>query len=109
MAETLPTMPTIDLAAYVRAHERDADFVAECAERAAEIVGRRVGSAPVPAPVLAAALLEVGSNLYSRRISRTGTPGFTDPEMMGNPFRPALDPITPAWPILRPYLEPGIA
>lgn len=97
------------LQAYVRADARDLSFVAECATTARELVAGRVGTATVPESVLRTAVLEVGSNLYQRRVSRVGTPSFGDPEVMGNPHRPALDPMTPAWPILRPYLDPGIA
>ncbi|WP_165217245.1 hypothetical protein [Schaalia sp. ZJ1691] len=97
------------LADYVRADPRDAAFVTECEQTASELVTRRVGGAAVPESVLHAAVMEVGANLFQRRISRTGQSSFTDPETMGNPHLPALDPLTPAWPLLAPYLGPGIA
>ena len=100
---------TEKLSAYVRASDRDREFIGECAERAAELVASRVGEQSVPASVLSAAQLEVGANLYQRRASAIGTTSYGDPETMGNPMRPALDPMTPAWPMLRPYLGPGIA
>lgn len=117
---------TTTLLQYVRADQRDQTFVTECATEATALVLTRVTGAPVPeenpptieetaaatgipAAVLHKAILEVGANLYQRRVSAIGRPGYTDPETMGNPHRPALDPLTPAWPLLRPYLRPGIA
>lgn len=100
---------TEKLSAYVRASDRDREFVGECADRAVALVASRVGEQPVPASVLSAAHLEVGANLYQRRASAIGTTNYNDPETLGNPMRPALDPMTPAWPLLRPYLGPGLA
>lgn len=102
-------MAETSLSDYVRADPRDEAFVQECADTASQLVGERVGAADVPAQVRSQAVLEVGANLYQRRLNRQGAPSFTDPEMMASPHRPALDPMTPAWPLLRPYLEPGIA
>lgn len=102
-------MPDVDLADYVRASDRDAPYVTETKVRAAQLVSDKVGSAVVPEPVLSAAILEVGANLYQRRVSAIGTTNYADPETMGNPMRPALDPLTPAWQMLRTYLGPGLA
>ena len=102
-------MPDVDLASFVRASDRDTTFVQQTEVRAAQLVSDKVGSAIVPESVLSAAILEVGANLYQRRVSSIGTTGYGDPETMGNPMRPALDPMTPAWPLLRPYLGPGLA
>lgn len=102
-------MPDVDLASFVRASERDTPFVDECKARAAQLVSDKVDAAPVPESVLSAAILEVGANLYQRRVSSIGATNYGDPETMGNPMRPALDPMTPAWPMLRPYLGPGLA
>lgn len=104
-----PGAPMVDLANYVRANGRDAEFIAECEARAAQLVMDKIGDALVPDAVLSAAILEVGANLYQRRQSSIGTTSYGDPETLGNPMRPALDPLTPAWPLLRPYLGPGLA
>lgn len=108
MAESTDTL-TDKLTAYVRASDRDRAFVGECADRAVTLVASRVGEQKVPDSVLSAAHLEVGANLYQRRASAIGTTNYGDPETMGNPMRPALDPMTPAWPLLRPHIGPGIA
>lgn len=100
---------TDQLTAYVRASTKDRAFIAQCADRAVELVSSRVGEQQVPTSVLSAAHLEVGANLYQRRASAIGTTNYSDPETFGNPMRPALDPMTPAWPMLRPYLGPGLA
>lgn len=103
-------MAETDLFDYVRADPTDREFVTECAATASSLVGERVGeNTRVPAEVRAQAVLEVGANLFQRRLNRQGQPSFTDPDFMQSPHRPALDPMTPAWPLLRPYLEPGIA
>lgn len=99
----------VDLAAYVRADPRDSEFVQQCTDTATGMVERRIGEIDVPEAVRDQAILEVAANLYQRRQSAAGTRSFTDPEMLGNPHRPALDPMTPAGPILQPYLGPGIA
>ena len=102
-------MPDVDLASFVRASDRDEDFVKACEARARALIAARVGDTPVPESIIWAAVLEVGANLYQRRVSSIGTTNYSDPETLGNPMRPALDPMTPAWPLLRPYLGPGIA
>lgn len=102
-------MPDVDLATYVRASSHDAAFVQETKERAAQLVSTKVGTVAVPESVLSAAILEVGANLFQRRVSMIGATGYGDPETSVPGMRPALDPITPAWPMLRPYLGPGLA
>lgn len=102
-------MPDVDLQSYVRAADRDREFVTDCQQRAARLVADKIGAATVPKSVLSTAILEVGANLYQRRVSTIGTTNYGDPETLGNPMRPALDPLTPAWPVLRPYVGPGIA
>lgn len=109
MTATESTDQLPDLFDFVRASERDRTFVNDCKARASRLVNDRVSGAEVPDSVLSAALLEVGANLYQRRMSSIGTSSYGDPETMGNPMRPALDPMTPAWPMLRPYLGPGLA
>lgn len=99
----------ITLKDYVRADDRDQSFVDECELTATELVDAHVGTHEVPETIYRSAVLEVGANLYNRRISRAGLAGFDTPDTMGNPYRPALDPLTPAYPILRPYLSAGIA
>ena len=102
-------MPDVDLAAYVRASDRDAAYVDETKVRAAQLVSTKVGAAVVPESVLSAAILEVGSNLYQRRVAMIGQVNYGDPETAVPGMRPALDPMTPAWPMLHPYLGPGLA
>jgi len=104
-----PDMPQVDLDGYVRASGRDAQFITETAARAAQLVKDKIGDADVPDAVLSAAILEVAANLYQRRQSSIGTTSYGDPEIMGNPMKPALDPLTPAWPLLRGYIGPGLA
>lgn len=90
------------LAEYVNAHPDE--YISECAASAAALIDHYTRGAQIPVPVRQQAILEVGANLYRRRthnqdggatLGLDGAPGY---------FRPALDPITPAWPLLRPYM-----
>lgn len=97
------------LAEYVQAPPEDAAFITQCEQAASQIVATRVGGAAIPEPVLDAATLEVAANLYNRRTSRRDLGVFGDAETSAPYMRPALDPFTPALPILRPYLSPPVA
>ena len=109
MVESTDTEHTEKLFAYVSASERDRPFVAECAASADKMLADRVGDRQVPESVLSTARLEIGANLYQRRISTIGAANYGDPATSIPGMRPALDPMTPAWPLLRPYLGPGLA
>ena len=97
------------LAEYVQAPPEDAGFIDQCEKAATDIVAARAGGAAIPEAVLAAATLEVAANLYNRRTSRRDLGVFGDAETAAPYQRPALDPFTPALPILRPYLPPPVA
>lgn len=102
-------MPDVDLDTYVRANDRDSAYVEQTKVRAAQLVATKVATVAVPESVLSAAILEVGANLFQRRVAAIGTSNYGDPELAQSGMRPALDPMTPAWPLLRPYLGPGLA
>lgn len=93
------------LAAYVLADPSDRGFVAQCLETATSLVDAKIGRAQVPAQVRRAAILEVGANLFHRRQSSRDSATGIDADTGPSWFRPALDPLTPAWPLLRPFLE----
>jgi len=95
----------ITLAQYVNAVAADT-FVADCEAEAEELVSEHIGDATVPPRARARAVLEVGANLYQRRQALSGTGGVTDSEV--TPYRVARDPLRPAYPILNPFLGPGI-
>ena len=97
------------LAEYVQAPPEDAGFIDQCEKAATDIVAARTGGVAIPEAVLAAATLEVAANLYNRRTSRRDLGVFGDAETAAPYQRPALDPFTPALPILRPYLPPPVA
>lgn len=97
------------LAAYVLADPSDRGFVAQCVETATSLVDAKIARAAVPGEVRAAAILEVGANLFHRRQSSRDSATGIDADTGPSFFRPALDPMTPAWPLLAPYLTgPGI-
>lgn len=93
------------LADYVLADPSDNEWVSQCAVSAQALVDSKIGGVPVPDEIRRSAILEVGANLFNRRSSSrdsgTGVDADTSPAF----FRPALDPLTPAWPILAPYLR----
>lgn len=102
-------MPQVDLATYVMSNGREQTLVDGLALSAATMVAKRIGSAVVPDAVLSQAILAVGANLYQKRTSTIGTGSFGEAELAGNPMRPALDPMTQAWPLLSPFVGPVIA
>lgn len=102
-------MPEVDLATYVRSSGREQTLVDGLELTAATMVAEHVGAAEVPDAVLSQAILAVGANLYQKRTSTIGTGSFGDTELAGNPMRPALDPLTQAYPLLRAYTGPVIA
>lgn len=108
-ADIAPESVALALNDYVRAGGAEPEFINQCAQSAMSLVNKYVGSAAVPSLVLLSAYVEVGANLYSRRMSITGVNSYGEPELLGNPHRPALNPLTPAIPILKPFLTPGIA
>lgn len=98
-----------DLQAYVAAPAEDQDYLDLCVKQAADMVKQHIRNRNVPESALDAATLEVAANLYQRRTSRRDVMNFSDGTVMPAQIRPALDPLTPARPILKPYLGVGIA
>lgn len=93
------------LSAYVLADPTDREHVGQCARAAETLVNRAIGSQNVPEEVKMAAVLEVGANLFNRRASARDSATGIDADTSPAFFRPSLDPMTPAWPILRPYIQ----
>lgn len=100
------------LTAYVKAAEKDADYVADCEEQATAMVEQfivdngRTG-VTLPAVIKARAVLEVGAELYYRRSARLGIAGLDDAEAA--PIRISRDPMRAAYDLLRPYTKPALA
>lgn len=104
------TPATTDLSWYVQAVGEDAPFAKECEGVATQMVHDFIGGETnpfkVPASVVARAVLEVGADLYYRKASRNGVATFGSVEPQ--PFRLNRDPMTAAYPLLRPYLVMGL-
>lgn len=100
-------MSAADLSAYVGANSGDDAFVEDCWEEASALVSAFVGTAEVPPVVLHRASLEVGSELFHRRQAPSGVAQFATFD--GAPVRVARDPLVGAYPLLRPYVGPGLA
>lgn len=95
-----------DLAAYVSAPEGD-QFVMQCWTEAQALVDRLVGTSEVPESVLGRAYLEAGSELYHRRQAPNGIAQFAT--MDAPATRVARDPMVGVYPIIAPFIGPGIA
>ncbi|MHA6528544.1 hypothetical protein ACX3T8_13055, partial [Corynebacterium pyruviciproducens] len=68
-------------------------------------VERHIGTASVPEEVKDQAILQVAGNLWARR-AQSAQPGLGEGiESAPAYYRPALDPLTPARPILAPWLK----
>ncbi|WP_405472370.1 hypothetical protein [Paenarthrobacter ilicis] len=95
------------LAQYVKAVDADSAFVASCAAEALALVTAEIGKVTtVPAEIKARAVLEVGAELFHRRQSRNGIAGLDNTD--ATPMRIARDPMKAAYPLLNPFLGPGI-
>lgn len=75
---------------------------------AMDLVAAHVGSGAVPESVLASAVLDVASDLYSRRQHHNGVVTFDSPDGI-TAMRVNRDPMAAAYPILRPYVSPPIS
>lgn len=103
---TTITTDAKQLAAYV--NTTPDSFIDECLSEATALVSKHVGDSTVPTAVLDRAVLEVGADLYHRRKARNGVTAFEGGDG-GEPVRISRNPMLSAYPILRPFLRPGIA
>ncbi|MGJ9424732.1 hypothetical protein ACHABX_02675 [Nesterenkonia halotolerans] len=110
MAETTDdTALVTKLAEYVQADPSgEQAYLASCTAEAQAMVSQHTGTATVPDPIKARAVLEVAADLYYRRKTRNGVADFADLEGAA-PIRVARDPMTAAYPLLRPYVGLGFA
>lgn len=112
------TVSASDLTKWVGAPTTDSAIVEDCLATAISSVNTHIygpllpGPLPehpanVPADIYDRAILEVGAELYHRKNAPNGISQFAD--LSGNPTRVARDAMTPAYPLLRPYLGGGFA
>lgn len=100
------------LSAYVKASDKDAAYVADCAEQATAMVDQFIADngrtgVTLPPSIKARAVLEVGAELYYRRSARLGIAGLDSEETA--PIRISRDPMRAAYDLLRPYTKPALA
>lgn len=104
-----PALPDINLGEYLgETSAAEAGIIAECEATALQLVTAHVGTATVPTEVLRTAVREVGADLFHRRKSRNGVTTFAGVDG-ATPVRLNRDPLTAAYPILRPYLPAVLA
>ena len=107
---TSDTPEAITLDWYVQALGDDAEFAQQCATEASTLVTHMIGTDnpyQVPADVIARAVLEVGADLYYRKASRNGIVQFDGVETT-SALRIGRDPLSAAYPFLRPFLPMGL-
>ncbi|MGQ4576150.1 hypothetical protein ACUH93_07060 [Dermabacteraceae bacterium P7006] len=104
-------MDTETLIAYLRADPTERDEVERVGAAAANLIDHKIGAAGgrVPSAIRDQAIQAVAANLWEKRTSNATNAGLNSPDMLPSPRRPALDPLTLAWPILRPYIGGGLA
>lgn len=105
------TLDPAALRAFVGATEKDSAFVTECVAEADALIAKRVGDAPIPAPVRDRAVKEVAADLFYRRSARNGVAAFGGGGEGGGGevVRLNRNPLAPAEPILAPFLGPRLA
>ena len=95
---------TEDLRLYVKAKTAEESFLVECLTAANALIAAQYKVATVPAALLDNATKQVAGNLYRRRAADLERANLGDePGAAPAMFRPALDPLTPARPLLAPW------
>ena len=90
---------------YVGTKEEGA-FVDQVLTSARLMVGNYIGQVSVPSTIVDQAVLTVASELFHRRSAPNGIAQFAS--MDGSPVRVAKDPMNSVYPLLMPFLKPGI-
>lgn len=81
--------------------------IAEMIDTAVQMVRSYVGAAEIPDKIAHRAVLEVARELNTRMLSPGGVfSAFAD---AGSPVRLARDPLRAVYPMLAPYVRPGLA
>lgn len=96
-----------DLAAYLGAAAIPEDDAAPVIDAASQLVSRAVGAADIPEVIRSQAVVIVSAELWRRRDAPGGVVNAWGDTAA--PVRLALDPLTPALPLLRPWMEPVVA
>lgn len=94
-----------DLKDYVGSGSTDDNFVQTCYDEAETLVADFIGLSVVPEPIIARAVLEVGSELFHRRNAPNGVAQFASYD--GQAIRVARDPMVAAYPLLARYMVVG--
>lgn len=99
-----------DLDWYVEAIGEDADYArrsqAEAEDLVYPFIGGKSNPYGVPQTSIERAVLEVGADLFYRRLARNGIASFEGMEIQ--PVRLNRDPMSAAYPILRRHLVTGL-
>jgi hypothetical protein len=90
---------------YVGTKE-EGPFVDQVLTSARLMVGNYIGQVSVPSTIVDQAVLTVASELFHRRSAPNGIAQFAS--MDGSPVRVAKDPMNSVYPLLMPFLKPGI-
>lgn len=90
---------------YVGTKETGA-FIEGVLASAELLVTQYVGTAAVPTTIRDQAVLQAASELFHRRSAPNGVAQFAS--MDGQPVRIAKDPMNSVYPLLMPFVKPGL-
>lgn len=96
-----------DLAAYLGAAALPEEDAAPVLDAASQLVSRAIGTADVPEVIRSQAVVIVAAELWRRRDAPGGVVNAWGDTSY--PVRLALDPLTPALPLLRPWMAAAVA
>lgn len=103
------TITGTDLITYVNASPTEEAFAQSCAEGAMALVDAFVSVGSVPDSIIARAYLVVAAEMFEQRNAPSGIRQFSAEGVAPEGMRVARDPMTGAYPILRPFLRGGFA
>lgn len=110
MPDTPSTTDPTAIEWYVEAIGEDEDFAKrseyEAKELVYEFIGGEANPYGVPKSSIERAVLEVGADLFYRRLARNGITTFDGVDV--EPVRLNRNPMSAAYPILRPHLVSGL-
>ncbi|MFD6092416.1 hypothetical protein ACFWGN_09885 [Oerskovia sp. NPDC060338] len=103
------TISGADLITYANAADVDLEYADGCAEAAMALVDNFISIGSVPESVLRRSYLVVAAEMFEQRNAPSGIRQFAGEGYDGGGMRVARDPMTGAYPILRPFLAGGFA
>lgn len=102
------TVTDQQLSDYLNAAPSDLTIVKDVRKEAEALVERYIRDYEVPEVIQDRAVKELGAELFAKRSATGGVVNFATGSDAA-PIRLARDPMTPVYPLLEPFVTPGIA